>query len=85
MEDILRAYVLQFKGNWDAHLPLMKFVYNNSFHSSIGMEPYEALFGRRCRTSMCWNKVGERKLVGPELVQATSENVKIIREKLKTA
>ena len=49
------------------------------------MTPYEALYGRRCRTPVCWGEVGERKLIGPELVQATSENVKLIREKLKTA
>ncbi|KAA0066710.1 DNA/RNA polymerases superfamily protein [Cucumis melo var. makuwa] len=72
-------------GNWDAHLSLMEFAYNNNFHSSIGMTPYEALYGRRCRTPVCWDEVGERKLVEPELVQTTSENVKIIREKLKTA
>ncbi|KAL0545745.1 hypothetical protein IC582_015636 [Cucumis melo] len=85
LEDMLRACVLQFKGNWDAHLSLMEFAYNNNFHSSIGMTPYEALYGRRCRTPVCWDEVGERKLVEPELVQITSENVKIIREKLKTA
>ena len=73
-----------FKGNWDAHLPLMEFTNNNSFYSSIGMTPYEALYGTRYRTPMCWDEVGERQLVGPELVQITSENVKIIREKLKT-
>ncbi|TYK24155.1 Transposon Ty3-G Gag-Pol polyprotein [Cucumis melo var. makuwa] len=84
LEDMLRACVLQFKGNWDAHLSLMEFAYNNSFHSSIGMTPYEALYGRRCRTPVCWDEVGERKLVGPELVQTTSENVKFIRERLKT-
>ncbi|KAL0561549.1 hypothetical protein IC582_001983 [Cucumis melo] len=85
LEDMLRACALQFKGNWDAHLSLMEFAYNNSFHSSIGMVPYEALYGRRCRTPVWWDEVGERKLVGPELVQITSENVKIIRERLKTA
>ncbi|KAA0047618.1 DNA/RNA polymerases superfamily protein [Cucumis melo var. makuwa] len=73
-----------FKGNWDAHLPLMEFTNNNSFYSSIGMTPYEALYGTRYRTPVCWDEVGERQLVGPELVQITSENVKIIREKLKT-
>ncbi|KAL0553699.1 hypothetical protein IC582_007602 [Cucumis melo] len=85
LEDMLSACVLQFKGYWDAHLSLMEFAYNNSFHSSIGMAPYEALYGRRCRTPVCWDEVGERKLVGPELVQTTSENVKIIRERLKIA
>ena len=77
--------VLQFKGSWDTHLPLMEFAYNNNYHSSIGMAPYEALYGRRCRTPICWGEVGERKLIGPELVQTTSENVKFIRERLKIA
>ena len=48
LEDMMRAYVLEFRGNWDEHIPLMEFAYNNSFHSSIGMAPYEALYGRKC-------------------------------------
>ncbi|KAA0051688.1 DNA/RNA polymerases superfamily protein [Cucumis melo var. makuwa] len=83
LEDILRACVLQLKGSWDTHLPLMEFSYNNSYQSSIGMAPYEALYGRPCRTPACWNKVGERKLVGPELVQITTNNIKLIRENLR--
>jgi len=82
---MLRACVLQFKGSWDTHLSLMEFAYNNSYHSSIGMAPYEALYGRCCRTPICWGEVGERKLMRQELVQTTSENVKFIRERLKTA
>ncbi|TYK07530.1 DNA/RNA polymerases superfamily protein [Cucumis melo var. makuwa] len=66
LEDMLRACVLQFKGNWDTHLSLMEFTYNNSYQSSIDMAPCEALYGRPCRTPVCWNEVGERKLVGPE-------------------
>ena len=50
LEDMLRAYVIDFKGNWDKHLRLLEFAYNNSFHSSISMAPYEALYGRRCRS-----------------------------------
>ncbi|KAL0557225.1 hypothetical protein IC582_005743 [Cucumis melo] len=71
LEDMLRACALQFKGNWDAHLSLMEFAYNNSFHSSIGMAPYEPLYSRHCRTPVCRDDVGERKLVGPKLVQIT--------------
>ncbi|KAL0411711.1 UNVERIFIED_CONTAM: putative mitochondrial protein [Sesamum latifolium] len=56
------------KGNWDDHLPLMEFAYNNSFHSSISMAPYEALYGRRCRSPVCWDIEGLRQLEGPELV-----------------
>ncbi|KAL0559142.1 hypothetical protein IC582_003732 [Cucumis melo] len=85
LEDMLRACVLQLKGSWDTHLPLMEFVYNNNYQSSIGMAPYEALYGRPCRTPVCWNEVGERKLVGPELVQITTNNIKLIRENLRIA
>ncbi|TYK21332.1 putative 22 kDa kafirin cluster [Cucumis melo var. makuwa] len=75
----------QTDGSWDTHLPFMEFAYNNSYQSSIGMAPYEALYGRPCRTLVCWNEVGERKLVGPELVQTTTSNIKLIRENLKIA
>ncbi|TYK11723.1 reverse transcriptase [Cucumis melo var. makuwa] len=85
LEDMLRACVLQFMGNWDTHLSLMEFAYNNSYQSNIGMAPFEALYGKPCRTPVCWNEVGERKLVGPELVQVTSDNIKLIRENLKIA
>ncbi|KAL0540162.1 hypothetical protein IC582_024392 [Cucumis melo] len=85
LEDMLRACVLQLKGSWDTHLPLMEFAYNNNYQSSIGMAPHEALYGRPCRTPVCWNEVGERKLVGPELVQITTNNIKLIRENLRKA
>ncbi|TXG54163.1 hypothetical protein EZV62_019419 [Acer yangbiense] len=68
---MLRACVLGLGGNWEEHLPLIEFAYNNSFHASISMAPYEALYGRRCRSPICWDEVGERKLLGPELVQVT--------------
>ncbi|KAA0056000.1 putative gag-pol polyprotein [Cucumis melo var. makuwa] len=64
LEDMLRACVLQFNESWDTHLTLIEFAYNNSYQSSMDMAPYEALYGRPCRTFMCWNGVGERKLVG---------------------
>ncbi|KAL5831658.1 hypothetical protein ACOSQ4_017012 [Xanthoceras sorbifolium] len=83
LEDMLRACVMEFKGSWDTHLPLMEFAYNNSYQSSIGMAPYEALYGRKCRTPVCWDEVGERKLIGPEIVHITSEKVRIIRDRLK--
>ena len=53
LEDMLRSCVMQFKGNWDSHLPLVEFTYNNTFHSSIGMAPFEALYGKDCRTPLC--------------------------------
>ena len=57
LEDLLRACVLEHKGSWDKYLPLIEFTYNNSFHSSIGMAPFEALYGRKCRTPLCWFKL----------------------------
>jgi hypothetical protein len=53
LEDMLRACVLNFQGSWEEHLPLIEFAYNNSFHASIGMAPYEALYGRKCRSPIC--------------------------------
>ena len=85
LEYMLRACVLEFKGSCDRHLPLMEFAYNNSYQSSIEMAPYEALYGRKCRTPLCWDEVGERKLSGPEIVQVTTDNVKVIRDRLKIA
>ncbi|XP_068338935.1 uncharacterized protein [Pyrus communis] len=63
----------------------MEFAYNSSFHSSIGMSPSEALYGKSCRTSLCWSEVGERVLVGPEIVEETTQNVQVIRSNLKAA
>ncbi|GKG54412.1 putative reverse transcriptase domain-containing protein, partial [Tanacetum coccineum] len=50
LEDMLRAYVIDFGGNWDVHLPLAEFSYSNSYHSSIQYAPFEALYGRKCRS-----------------------------------
>ena len=71
--------------SWDRHIPLVEFVYNNSFQSSIGMAPYEALYGRKCRTPFCWTELSERKVIGPNLIQETEEKVKMIRERLKVS
>jgi hypothetical protein len=76
---------MEFRGNWDEHLPLIEFAYNNSYQATIGMAPFEALYGRRCRSPLYWDEVGERKLLGPELVQLTAEKVKVIRDKMATA
>ena len=72
---MLRGYVLDFLGSWDRYIPLMEFAYNNSYQSSIGMTPYEALYGRRCRTPMCWTELNERKIIGHGLVKDTEEKV----------
>ena len=85
LEDLLRACALDLKGNWVDYLPLVEFAYNNSFQASIGMTPFEGLYGRRCRSLVCWDDVGERKLLGPELVQLIVENIALIKERLKTA
>ena len=85
LEDMLRACVMEFKGSWDTRLALMEFAYNNSYQASIEMAPFEALYGRKCRTLVFWDEVGERRLVGPELVQITLEKVKVVRDNLKIA
>jgi len=79
---MLRAYALEYVGNWDHNLPLVEFAYNNSYHSIINMAPYEALYGRCCRTPNCWEEVGERKLSKIELIDQTKEVVSKIRGKL---
>jgi hypothetical protein len=83
LEDLLRVCVLEQGGTWDSYLPLIEFTYNNSYHASIGMAPFEALYGRRCRTPLCWFESGESVVLGPEIVQQTTEKVKLIREKMK--
>jgi len=81
----LRVCVLEQGRTWDSHLPLIEFTYNNSYHSSIGMAPFEALYGRRCRTPLCWFKSGESVVLGPDIVQQTIEKVKLIQEKMKAS
>ncbi|XP_070663891.1 uncharacterized protein [Malus domestica] len=83
LEDMLRSSVLQFGDSWHDSLDLMEFAYNNSFHSSIGMSPFEALYGRACRTPLCWSEVGERVLEGPEIVDETTQNIQVIKSNLK--
>ena len=83
LEDMLRSCVIDYECSWDRHIPLVEFVYNNSFQSSIGMAPYEALYRRKCRTPLCWTELSEKKIIGPDLIQETEEKVKIIKERLK--
>ncbi|KAM2388601.1 hypothetical protein ACFXTH_038026 [Malus domestica] len=82
---MLRSLVLQFGDGWHDCLDLIEFTYNNSYHSSIGMAPFEALYGKSCRTPLCWSGVGERVLVGPEIVDETTQNVQVIKSNLKAA
>ena len=82
---MLKACVVDFKGSWDDHLPLIEFAYNNSYHSSICIAPFESLYGRRCRSLIGWFKVGEAVVVGPNLVFKALEKVQLIKERLKDA
>ncbi|GKB01889.1 reverse transcriptase domain-containing protein, partial [Tanacetum coccineum] len=69
LEDMLRACVIDFGKGWVKHLPLAEFSYNNSYHTRINAAPYEALYGRKCRSPVCWAKVGEAQLTGPKLIK----------------
>ncbi|KAJ9539243.1 hypothetical protein OSB04_031976 [Centaurea solstitialis] len=85
LEVMLRACVLEFGGNWDDHLPLVEFSYNNSYRASIQCAPYEALYGRKCRSPLNWLEVGESRLIRPDIVQETTNKIKLMQEKLKAA
>ena len=85
LEDMLRACVLDFGGSWDTYLPLAEFSYNNNHHSSIGMPPFELLYGRRCRTPICWGEVGQRVMGSTEIVLQTNEQIQQVRQRLLTA
>ena len=85
LEDMLRACILDYKGSWKEYLPLVEFAYNNSYQVSIQMAPYEALYGRPCRSSICWAEVGESFITGPDLIRDTSEKVSLIRQRLLMA
>nr|GEY38091.1 hypothetical protein [Tanacetum cinerariifolium] len=77
--------VLDFGGSWDVHLPLVEFLYNNSYHSSVRCAPFEALYGRKSRSLIMWDEVEEGQLIGPELVQETPEKISQIKDRLKVA
>ena len=79
LEDMLRGCVMEFTGSWDRYIPLMEFAYNNSYQSSICMAPYEALYGRKCRTPVCWTELNEHKGIGLDIVKDTEEKVQVIR------
>src|SRR5262249_30897738 len=85
LEDMLRMCVLDFKGSWDEHLPLIEFAYNNSHHSTIGMALYEALYRRKCRSPVSWIETSDKHLEGPNLIRETFEKVPIIQARIKTA
>ncbi|KAE8667867.1 Detected protein of unknown function [Hibiscus syriacus] len=85
LEDMLRGCVIDFHGSWENFLPLAEFAYNNSYQTSIRMAPYEALYGRKCRTPICWTELRDRKTLGLELVRETEDTVRLIRDRLKEA
>ncbi|GKB45321.1 putative reverse transcriptase domain-containing protein [Tanacetum coccineum] len=85
LEDMLRAYEIDFGKGWVNHLPLVEFSYNNSYHASIKATPFEALYGRKCRSPVCWAEVGEVQLTGPEIVQETTEKIVQIKQRIQAA
>ncbi|GJX89345.1 putative reverse transcriptase domain-containing protein [Tanacetum coccineum] len=85
LEDMLRACAIDFGKGWVNHLPLVEFSYNNSYHASIKAAPFEALYGRKCRSPICWTEVGEAQILGPELIQETTEKIIQIKQRMQAA
>nr|GFA41817.1 reverse transcriptase domain-containing protein [Tanacetum cinerariifolium] len=85
LEDMLRACVINFGKGWVKHFPLAKFSYNNNYHASIKAVPYEALYGRKCRSPVCWAEIGESQLTSPELIQETTEKIVLIKQRMQAA
>ena len=80
LEDMLISCVIEFKGIWDDHTPLIEFTYNNSYHSRIQIATYEAIYGRSCRSPIGWFESGKAGLIGTNLVHKAMEKVKVIQE-----
>ncbi|GJV38501.1 putative reverse transcriptase domain-containing protein [Tanacetum coccineum] len=80
LEDMLRTCVLDFGKSWDGHLPLVEFSYNNSYHTSIKAAPFEALYGRKCRSPVCWAEVGDTQLSGPTIIHETTKKIKCLSD-----
>ncbi|GJV33133.1 putative reverse transcriptase domain-containing protein [Tanacetum coccineum] len=85
LKDMLRACVIDFRNGWIKHLPLVEFSYNNSYHACIKAAPFEALYGRKCRSPVCWAEVGEAQLTGPDLIQETTEKIIQIKQRMQAA
>jgi hypothetical protein len=85
LEDMLRACALHHGGSWDKNLPYAEFSYNNSYQARLKMSPFEALYGKKCMTLLCWDQTRERQFYGPELIQEAEEQVRIIRNNLRVA
>nr|GEV09568.1 hypothetical protein [Tanacetum cinerariifolium] len=85
LEDMLRAYVPDFKKSWDRHLPLVEFSYNNSYHTSIKAALFKVLYGRKCRSPICWAEVRDSQLIGPEIIHETTEKIIQINSRVQAA
>ncbi|GJT62018.1 hypothetical protein Tco_1005551, partial [Tanacetum coccineum] len=85
LEDMLRACVLDFGKSWYRHLPLVEFSYNNSYHTNIKVAPFEALYGRKCRSPVCWAEVGDAQLTGPAIIHETTEKIVQIKSRIQAA
>ncbi|GKB92721.1 putative reverse transcriptase domain-containing protein [Tanacetum coccineum] len=85
LKDMLRACAIDFGKGWVNHFPLVEFSYNNSYHASIKAAPFEALYGRKCRSPVCWTEVGEAQILGPELIQETTEKIIQIKQRMQAA
>nr|GEV35691.1 putative reverse transcriptase domain-containing protein [Tanacetum cinerariifolium] len=85
LEDMLRACLIDYGSGWDKHLPLAKFSYNNSYHTSIKAAPFEVLYRRKCRSPVCWSEVGYAQLTGPEMIRETTEMIVQIKNRLLAA
>jgi hypothetical protein len=85
LEDMLRACALKHNGSWDKSLSYAEFSYNNSYQASLKMAPFEALYGRKCRTPLYWSQIGESQLFGTDIIKEAERQVQIIRENLRIA
>ncbi|GJZ41423.1 putative reverse transcriptase domain-containing protein [Tanacetum coccineum] len=82
---MLRACVINFGNGWDRHLPLIEFWYNKSYHTSIKVAPFKALYGRKCRSPVCWAEVGDAQLTGPEIIHETTKKIFQIKQRIQVA
>jgi hypothetical protein len=82
---MLRACALKHGGSWDKSLPFAEFSYNNSYQASLKMAPFEALYGRKCRTPLYWSETGESQLFRPKIIKEAERQVQVVRENLKVA
>nr|GFB34220.1 putative reverse transcriptase domain-containing protein [Tanacetum cinerariifolium] len=83
LEDMLRACAIDFGKGWVNHFSLVEFSYNNSYHATIKAAPFEALYGRKCRSPICWTEVGEAQILSPELIQETTEKIVQIKQRIQ--